>query len=473
MFDRAKRYLTLQMLAAIDPQKLTRLSERMALKAFARAAAQTPAYGHYLASRGLDPQTIRSIEDFKGRVPIIDKDNTFRLYATEIRKLCLLGEIKEVCSILPSSGHSGCFSFGLNTKKELKKSRQTIDFMLDVMFQVSRRKTLLINALPMGVRVHAEAVTVVDTSVRPDIVLGIVRSFAPCYEQVLLIGENSFIKKVLEDGVEGGVDWKDIHLQIILGEIILAENLRSYMAGIVGIDPDAPQGEKMIASSFGVAEFGLNVFYETRALIRLRRLLQRDEKLRAALIGRELEDLPALFHYDPLRIFVEEFETADGPAQLVLTNLQEGTNIPLVRYNIKDEGLILSFRRIKEVLGAAGLESYLPDLQLPVVAVWGRDKLSLPLPKGTLRPERMREILYADPAVASCVTGNFRISAAKSGGLRLEVQAKERCDGLPSLEQHVRDAVLRHLPGAEIILYPYRDFPYGMTLDYERKFRYI
>jgi len=288
-----------------------------------------------------------------------------------------------------------------------------------------------------------------------------------------LIGENSFVKKILEDGVEEGIDWKSINLQIILGEEMLPENLRTYLADILGLNLDDKNTPAIIGSSFGVAEFGLNVFYETHALIRLRRLVQRDKKLHAALIGQDLDNLPALFQYNPLRVFVEETQGPDGVPQIVLTNLEEDTHLPLIRYNIKDEGICIPFQRLKEVLEAHGYSDFLPRVRMPLVAVWGRDKLRVKKKGSVLRPEQVKEILYENPAVSACITGNFRLSVSKAGGPRIEIQSKSRCDHLDHLEQHIRNAILKHVPDAEIILYPYAEFPHGMTLDFERKFKYL
>jgi phenylacetate-CoA ligase len=146
MFSKAKKYLTAHLLATLEPGKLAAISEAKTLKTFRRAALHIPAYRAYLNEMNLDPDRIKTISDFQASVPLTDKDRTFCLYAMEIKKLCLLGEIKDVRTIVSSSGHSGCFSYGLNTRKELKKHQEAIDFMLDRFFDVGKKKTLLINA---------------------------------------------------------------------------------------------------------------------------------------------------------------------------------------------------------------------------------------------------------------------------------------------------------------------------------------
>ena len=472
MFDRAKKHLTIQMLASLDPVKLNNISQNRALKAFEKTALKVPAYSRFLKEKDVSAASVRTIEDFKKYVPVIDKDKTFRLYSREIKKLCLLDEIKDASMIVSSSGYSGSFSYGINTQKEIEKSQEAIDFVLDYIFNVSEKKTLLINCLAMGVRIHSALVTVVDTSVRPDIVIGVIRTFSPCYDQIILVGENSFVKKVLEDGIEEGLDWKRIKLHMVLGEEILPENLRTYFADILGINPDEENCSSLIGSSFGVAEFGLNIFYETSELIRIRRLMHRDKKLKKALIGRDLDNLPVLFQYNPMRVYVEDIPKDNGLSDIVLTNLEEDTNIPLVRYNIEDEGMGISFQQLKDTLESCGYGSYVPRIRLPLAAIWGRDKLMLE--EGfAVRPEFVKELLYQDKNIASGITGNFRLSISKAG-LRIEIQAKQDGNRSIEFESKIRNILLDNIPArTEIIIYPYHDFPHGMELNYERKFRYI
>ncbi len=472
MFDRAKRNLTIQMLASLDPAKLQHMSEAKALKTFETTAQKVPAYSRFLKENNVSPSSIKTIDDFKKHVPIIDKDKTFRLYSLEIKKLCLLGEIKDARMIVSSSGHSGCFSYGINTHKEIEKSQEAVDFVLDYIFDVAEKKTLLINCLAMGVKIHSALVTVVDTSVRPDIVIGVIKTFAPCYDQIIIVGENSFVKKVFEDGINEGLDWNRIKMHLILGEEILPENLRTYFAEILGVNPDDADNSRLIGSSFGVAEFGLNLFYETKELIRIRRLMQRDKKLKEALVGLDLDNLPVLFQYDPTRIYAEEMKKDSGLSDLVLTNLEDDTNIPLVRYNIKDEGKCIAFGDLKNALESCNYGAYVPKIRAPLMAIWGRDKIVVD--EGfAVRPEFVKELLYQDRTITRGITGNFKLSKSKAG-LRIEIQAKQEANLGPEFEDKIRNILLSNIHAkTEIIIYPYREFPHGMELNYEKKFQYI
>ncbi|MFA5038139.1 MAG: hypothetical protein WC732_00480 [Candidatus Omnitrophota bacterium] len=463
----------MQSLSGLDPEKLSELSEKKVLNIFQTAAARVPAYKEILAQAGLDAASIKTIDDFKKRVPVLDKEKTFGTWnKNDIRKLCMDGRIEDVHVIVASSGHTGLFSYGLNTYKELERSQRALDFVLDTIFNVSGKKTLLVNCLAMGVHVASPLVSVVDTSVRPDIVIEVVKTFSHCYEQTIIVGENSFVKKVLEDGAEAGVDWTKVRPHLVLGEEVLAENMRTYFSGLLEIDPDNPETETMIGSSFGIAEFGLNLFYETKDLIRLRRLMQKDEKLREALIGLDLGNLPAILQYNPTKIFVEELPTNDGLFQLALTNLEEEAVIPLIRYNTKDEGIHIPYEKLQKTLKDFSYEEFLPQVKLPIMAIWGRGKIRVN--EGfSIRPEFIKELLYRKRDIACSITGNFRLSKSRAG-LRIEIQAKEKTARCVEFENKLRALFLENIPARiEIIIYPYHEFPHGMELNYERKFRYV
>ncbi len=472
MLNRAKKFLTIQMMAALEPAMIKNMSEKKALKVFRKASSEVPAYKQFLEERNVDPSLIKTIEDFKNKVPVSDKANTFKLHSHDIEQLFPAGEIKNIKSIITSSGHTGNFSFGLTNEKETAKSQETIDFMLDYIFNVNSQKTLLVNCLPMGIKVNSSKVTVADTSVRSDIVLEIIKTFSKSFDQTILIGENSFVKKVLEDGLDSGFNFKNIRLHLVLGEELLPENLRSYLANILGTNPDDIKNPGLIASSFGVAEFGLNLFYETKELIRIRRLINHDMNLRKKIFGNSFEDLPALLHYNPLRIFVEELNKEDSVGDLLVTNLDADASIPLIRYNIKDEGRLIQFNELKDTLDSFGYSEYVPRIRMPLVMIWGRDKI-LTKEGISFRPEFIKEILYQDRYVAGSITGNFKLSNSKAG-LRIEIQTKENAKITQDFENKIRKILQANIRvKTEIIIYPYRDFPHGMELNYEKKFQYI
>ena len=471
MLNSLKQKIKLHLVKTANPGQLMRLSEDKAVRAFKNAAINIPAYRAYLKQHNVLSEGINSIDAFKEKVPIINKEKTFKLCSNEIKKLCLRGELRDVKTVISSSGHSGCFSFGLNTERELRSAQNEIDIALESIFSVKKKKTLLVNALPMGVKVNSALTTVVDTSVRSDIVLAVVKTFWRCYDQIIIVAENSFAKKILEEGQEEGIDWKDHTIHLVLAEEILPENLRSYLANLLGVDLDSKKPKSIIGSSFGISEFGLNIFFETLQTIGLRRLMQHDDKLKQALIGKEGNCLPMIFQYNPLRFFVEETKVQDH-SHLVLTSLDCKTILPLIRYDIEDDGNILSYESLKQILESQEYLEYLPELKLPLAIIWGRQTLTTP--QGlALRPGIIKETLYKNFETAKMITGYFRLSIS-GDELKIEIQLRHGRNVSAELEHAVKEILAKNLAiKTNIVFYPYREFPYGMELDYERKFEYI
>ena len=129
----------------LDPARVRKKSEGLALKQFHRAALTVPFYSRLLREARIDPKMIGCIEDFQGDLPVIDKDGTFIKNQGTIQDLCVKGGLEGFDSILSSSGFSGHFSYGLNRKKELIREGRLIDMLLDINFDINNGRVLLIN----------------------------------------------------------------------------------------------------------------------------------------------------------------------------------------------------------------------------------------------------------------------------------------------------------------------------------------
>jgi len=465
-----QRQEVIQFLRSADPAALIHASEQAALAAFDRAYRTAPGYRKLVSeSWGGRDVTVQTMESFRSNVPIIDKHVTFGRFP--VRELCAGGTTSGVRSVLTSSGHSGVFSFGVNTEENLQNSAHAIDLGLQYMFDVDSRSTLLINALPMGVKVHTRATTIAETSVRDDMVLAVVKAFAPDFDQFIMVGEGSFIKKIIEDGAEQGIDWPKLPVSIIVGEEGISENYRTYMSKLIGIDDPSEPDSKMLGSSMGVAELDLNIFHETPDTIRIRRLAHQDARLRARLFGEDCRYCPMFFVYYPHRCLVEEFQRPDGEPELVLSMLSEQMRIPLIRYRTGDVGSVLTHNEVVAALKECGY-AIEPDLKLPFVAVWGRD-YAVETKSGRLTVGAVKESLYVDPKLAAACTGNFLLST-EGNALRADIQLKSGKQPSSHMIDQMASALQDYSrASAELNLRSYEGFPKGMILDYERKFSYL
>jgi len=458
------------LLKKADDEKLTRMAEDKALKAFHRAAKSVPAYKDILQKADILPEKIHSIDEFKTRVPILDKFSTFAKY--EIEGLCVGNSLDDVAYIDSSSGSSGIFSYGLLTKKQLKDTYDFQDGGLAEIFNIDKRKTLIINCMPNGQKVFSKKAIVIDNSVYSEATISCIKKFAHKFEQIILVGNHVFIKKIVEDGASQNIDWSSMLVHVILGLEILPENFRTYLARLLDIDLDKPE-TGILFSSGGIAEVFLHAaFFETLETIKIRRLAHFDPKLRHELFG-ETRVAPMIFLFNPTSVFIEIDPPGTYCGELVFSSIDLDIKNPLLRYKTGDHGYIFTHKRIKEALCASGYSDIpLPILKLPLLALSAR-KSDFMYNGQTVSPEPVKEALYTDFDLASSITGNFKIRKGDKN-LLIDVQLKPGKlpqDSLFSLfEKGLSDYL--NIP-AQINFYKYEDFPYSMRLDYERKFAYL
>lgn len=439
-----------------------------ALQAFHQAACEVPAYRTLLAEKGLDPGEIRTHDDFVGKVPLLDKHNTFQRFP--VRELCRNGQTGRIASVLTSSGHSGVFAFGLYDTVGGKAAVDRIDEALDLLFDVKTRPTLLINCLPMGVKVYTQACTLGETSVRPDMACGLVEGFASEFAQIILVGETAFIKHLLELGARRGIDWPSLQVSIIVGEEPIAENARAYLQELCGIDPERPE-TGLVGSTMGVGELGLNLLFEApppAVIPLLRRTLHRDTALRDAVFGPGRTHVPMIFTFDPRRIHLEFLE--DG--SLVVTTLDVTRRIPLIRYRTGDVGRFVTLPdSVLEALAGSPLPVEVLNA-LPLVAIEGRGN-SVDAGGAKVTPEQVKEGIYAEADLARQTTANFRLSARNERAMvRLQLERGFQPD--KTLEERYAQAISRYVQApVDVRCGAYETFTSGMSLDYERKFDYL
>jgi phenylacetate-coenzyme A ligase PaaK-like adenylate-forming protein len=403
-----------------------------------------PAYRKFVERKGINASEITSISE----LPLLDKEFlSLAIYSVPIFK---------IHHIIPSSGSTGDdFSFGFFGRNELEESSTEIDSFLDERFNISNNKTLLLNMLPGAISLQSSKVSVASIGVRMDTAISAIKSFGTCFDQLILVGEPLFIKNLIELGCKESILWKYIPLFVIVGGEWISESYRNYLESIIGYN--------RIYSSLGMAELGLNYFYETQETIILRRLLFDNRQLVQDLFG-EPEFCPMIFNYSEDRIFIETLaEPSDALNTILLTTMDANRALPLIRYKCGDKGRILSRDDVNHALETLGYGALFDESGPPLLAHFGRGKCVC-----SVYPERVKEILFKDLQIASTTTGNFMLYE-EDNYVQLEVQLKESVHRSRDLEGIYREA-FQEL-GVQVKLYPFMKYP--RSLDYERKVRYV
>jgi phenylacetate-CoA ligase len=141
--------------------------------------------------------------------------------------------------------------------------------------------------------------------------------------------------------------------------------------------------------------------------------------------------------------------------------------IPLLRYQTGDV-----IRLLDPDVAAAALHKrnvqINPSIPRQLVAIHGRQRERLPNGAHVLA---YKDGLYANPAVARNLSGAFRLGfTGTECTMHVQLRPDTTAEGI---EQPLFDALPPAVRPARLVLWPYREFPFGMTLDYERKFKHV
>jgi phenylacetate-CoA ligase len=439
--------------------------ERLLLAEFSRASTTVPAYQTLLEEGGVRAGHVVDLESFSVLCPILSKSNTFQRF--DLAELSANGNLGDVADVLTSSGHGGIFSFGVISRDEAAAGAQFIDRALDAAFGIASRRTLTINCLPMGVGFASRRMTVATTSVREDMALALVERFAHHYEQIVLVGDPLFLKRLTDYSRDRGFDWTGHRVNVIVGEEMFGERFRGYLASCLGLNPEQPDGG-FIMSSFGVGELGLHLCYETTSTIALRRAMLVNPAFACDLAGEDAGRTgpPAVLNFDPLRTFIEVLDRDEaGYGRMTVSMLDPSRTVPLLRYQTGDIVRLLDRTTVEASVKRHGIT--IPG-ELPEAMLALRGRESDRLPNGW-HTGLYKDALYANHQAARYLTGAFRIICSERL-TEMHVQLGPLQPARTSIERAILASMAPAMRPQRLELWRYEQFPFGMRLDYERKF---
>lgn len=434
--------------------------ERAALRTFRRAALTSRGYRAHLERLGVDHRAVTRLS----QVPYTDKAAVF---GDHIDFWLDGGRVSDAAELLTSSGSSGLFSVGVTSRSERRAQERAFDLILRSLGGGEETTSLLMNCLPMGIAIPTRLATVATPSVHMEMALELLARAGSSFDRVIIAAEPVFLKELAETALrQRGPGFAENVVACFVGGEWVAESWRHHVSQLFGFE-DTPERLGLMVS-MGAAEVGLHVLHETPGLRQARRTLN-SPMARRALFGRDPGYAPTLLAWDHNRYFVEERRHEDDTTSLVLTGLTRRL-LPLVRYDLDDEAELLAPAAINAELAREGSEV---RLDRPVVALWGRRGAEVSGEGWSLRPELVKEGLFAVAAHAGALTGRFRIGAAANRPV-LHVQLRENVGAGPGIE-----AALRHMATiaagapADVTIHSYRDYPYHDAGDYQHKPAYV
>lgn len=375
--------------------------EQRALRLFHAAAQRIPAYRDFLKKHRIRHETIKTIKDFD-RIPLTDKKNYIQAYPLE--KRCWNGAMRHARIIPASSGTSGEPAFWPRGGFQEFEAGVIHELIYKNIFKIDKRCTLALIGFPMGMYVSGVATvlpswlvagkypsfTLMSVGNNKNEMLRAAKNLGKNYEQVLLIGHPFFIKDVVETGREQGISWKRMNVRMLFCSEGFSEAWRRYVMEEAGM---AVSHDKII-STYGSSEM-LLMAHETPLSILARNTLEQNSALRKKLFS--APTTPDLFQYNPLFRYIESIHN-----ELVFTS---ASGIPLVRFNLRDSGSVVSFETIKKELKIGGAK----DWKLPFVALWGRSDQTIVFYAANIYPEHIKAGLD-DRRFYGKLTGKFVMS---------------------------------------------------------------
>ncbi|BAT51228.1 hypothetical protein NOS3756_01500 [Nostoc sp. NIES-3756] len=382
--------------------------ESAVLSLFRDVAANVPAYQAFLAERGIDANTIQSLEDFR-QLPAIAKDNYISRYP--LTDLCRNGNLSGCDMIAASSGSTGKPTFWPRFFTDELQIATRFEQIFHDSFAADTRRTLAVICFTLGTWVggmfttnccrylasKGYLITVITPGNNKEEILRVVQELGGNFEQVVLLGYPPFLKDVIDTGIARGVEWQRYQIKLVMAGEVFSEEWRSLVGERMGSQNSCYDS----ASLYGTADAGV-LGNETPLSICIRRFLAQTPEAAKALFGESR--LPTLVQYDPVNRF---FEVQDG--QLLFSG---NNGVPLIRYNILDTGGIITYDAMLEFLANWGfnpletLKSSRGINQLPFVYVFGRSNFTVSYFGANIYPENVT-VGLEQTVIQEWVTGKF------------------------------------------------------------------
>lgn len=425
-------------------------SEEVSLELFHNAAEMVPAYKDFLRKNKINPSKIKNFKDFES-VPATSKENYLRQYPLE--DLTWKGHMKKSLVFTSTSGSTGDpFYFPRNHTLDWQSSIYHQIFLENSRVDINK-STLVLVCFGMGVWIgglityqafklisdRGYPLAIITPGVNKKEIFEALKNIGPKFEQIILCGYPPFMKDVVDEAKSQGVRWEDHNLRIIFAAESFSEKFRDYMADKMGVQ-DIHTGTMNI---YGSADIG-TVAIETPMNIMMRRMALERKNLYKEIFA-EANRLPTFAQFNPEFI---NFESVDKNIYCTGNN-----TIPFVRYEIGDNGGVVSFNEadsifkshgvdIKKEAKKGGFQNTITEL--PSVYLYERTDMSTKLYGAIIFTEYIKDGLE-NPKLAGSVTGKFTMftkhDKKQDEYLEINVELKNGVKAGKVLEKEIKKSI--------------------------------
>lgn len=383
---------------------------------FKWAAKNISAYKSFLKERDIDYNKIKNFNDFLS-IPAISKNNYLKQY--DIEKTSCYCFLSKPTVFTATSGSTGTpFYFPRDKKLDWQNSVINELFIRNG-FKEESVPTLVIIGFGMGVWIgglinysafdivakNGYPISIITPGINKQEIFNVLKNLSPHFKQTILTGYPPFVKDIIDESENYGIDLKKINLRLLFAAESFTENFRDYLvkkSGIKNLYLDT-------LNIYGSADIGAMAF-ETPLSILIRRLALKNKPLFREIFS-DINKTPTLAQYIPH--FINFEETSDKRVLLTGDSI-----VPLVRYDIGDRGGVFTLSEVKEKFKKhkidlmkeakkAGISRHI--YELPFVYVYERTDFSVKLHLREIFPEIIRDALMHN-ILNQYLTGKFTIA---------------------------------------------------------------
>lgn len=430
----------------------SKTQEKKLLSVFKEASTSVYAYKQFLQDKKVESKDIKNLKKFMS-LPIVTKKQYLRAYSWDsLLKTQSLSTLPLVMT--STSGSTGePFYFPRATSVDIQSSLLHEVFLRSA--RISKTKsTLVIDCFGMGVWIgglityqafkyiseRGYGMSIITPGINKREIFQSLKNLGSYYNQIVLCGYPPFIKDIIDEGKDNNVNWSDFNLKIIFAAEGFSETFRDYIIKEGGLR-DVYRDTMNI---YGSADIG-TMAQESPLCILLRRLALDNNGLYLRLFGQSTR-LPTVAQYVPEFVAFESVNNS-----IVLT----GDNIlPLVRYEIGDNGNVLTYDEVEALCKEEGVDlvaeikkAKIGDTisQLPFVFVYERSDFSASFYGALIYPEFIKKAL-SNKELHAYITGKFTMFTKNDENenqyLEINIETKQRQKITKTIRSHILKLIL-------------------------------
>lgn len=432
-----------------------KMGEEMVLRLFKFTFDTVPAYRKLLREERIQGEKIQTLEDFK-KLPVIDKDYYLKRFKSA--ELFPNKDLSRATTFSATSGSTGEPFYFPRSEEQDWQYQYVAELFLKNQWDIGKKKTLGIIGFGLGIwiggiftyknfnRIAGKGynLALVPVGANIETYLRVIHRFGHLYDQVILMGYPPFVKDVIDEAKDYGVDWKKYNLRIMTAAEGYSEKFRDYLAEKTGL-------KNVLVDTlniYGTVELG-TMAHETPLTNLIRRIAMQKPEVFKELFP-QANRIPTLAQYHP---YIIHFEEVKG--EVLASGF--GSLIPLLRYRFPDMGGVIPFDTMIEKLQKMGVDIKREAekarvagmiMKLPFVYVYDRSDHAIILRGANIYAEEIKNALQ-DKIFENLITGKFTMvkqeSKQMNGYLEINVELKKKTIRSPELKAKIQSTVVEHL----------------------------